>query len=826
MHGCNEYIIFAGLLTTTDVKRMKKCFYLIVALLCFSLSVSAAPISRIKGKIVDAGTNQPLDFADVLLFKKGDSNPVFHALPDRDGSFGIADVKNGEYSLMIRLVGYDLFTRPDIVLASSSATVDLGTIAMKPLEVGLAEVEVVAQKKQVIYKLDKKVIEASSNMLASGGTAVDILENTPSIRVDAEGEVSFRGSTGFTVYVDGKPSVFSGTQALEQIPSGHIENIEIITTPSARHDTGGDVGIINIITKKHAQHGFSGMVNLTGSTFLSRGVDFLLTQQNKSSRWYFGGGWTDRLRKSDFDQEKTTIVADTATTSHSNGPRESNNFNYSLKAGWMYTLPHTTFNADLEGGYGGRTRNGDLDYMEERVVDKKPFENGDYNSRDDYDLHETYFQGNVGFDHKFNDQGHQLTGSFYLKYGGNAMEYFQSDLFNKNNEREQGHRAWEDEHRWTVRGNLDYLYPYSKTGHIEAGYQYFSYLEDGDYSMQFWSPEKQEFYWRDDIYNTFYFQHGINSIYAIVGDSYKSFDFQAGVRGEHTHRVLRSSIPGKNREYNKFEFFPSVHLGYTFPKDHKLMASYSRRITRPELFFMEPYITYRDYYSAEIGNPDIRSEYINSFELNYKKNIGDHTVSATVFHRSRKDKIERLRVPYQAGVTLDSMANVGHDYSTGLELSGQIQLTRWWNMNLNGSLYHYKVKNQYKQDGTNEKSTNYDIIWNNAFDLGKSTRIQLDGNFVGPSVTTQGRTDAFWYVNLALRQQLMNRKLSATLAFRDVFNSARYVSKITTSDLQSITRIRPNYPLITLTLSYTFKNFKAKTTQRKEDHDLFEGTNH
>ena len=132
---------------------------------------------------------------------------------------------------------------------------------------------------------------------------------------------------------------------------------------------------------------------------------------------------------------------------------------------------------------------------------------------------------------------------------------------------------------------------------------------------------------------------------------------------------------------------------------------------------MEPYITYRDYYSAEIGNPDIRSEYINSFELNYKKNIGEHTVSATVFHRSRKDKIERLRVPYEAGVTLDSMANVGHDYSTGLELSGQVQLTRWWNVNLNGSLYHYKVKNQYKLNGTNEKSTNYDIIWNNAFDL-------------------------------------------------------------------------------------------------------------
>ena len=162
---------------------------------------------------------------------------AFHALPDRDGTFRIADVKDGKYNLLVRLVGYDLYNCPGIVLDAVSKAVDLGTIAMKPLEVGLAEVEVVAQKKQVIYKLDKKVIEASSNLLAGGGSAVDILENTPSIRVDAEGEVSFRGSTGFTVYVDGKPSVFSGTQALEQIPAGHIENIEIITTPSARHHT-------------------------------------------------------------------------------------------------------------------------------------------------------------------------------------------------------------------------------------------------------------------------------------------------------------------------------------------------------------------------------------------------------------------------------------------------------------------------------------------------------------------------------------------------------------------------------------------------------------
>ena len=225
---------------------------------------------------------------------------------------------------------------------------------------------------------------------------------------------------------------------------------------------------------------------------------------------------------------------------------------------------------------------------------------------------------------------------------------------------------------------------------------------------------------------------------------------------------------------------------------------------------MEPYITYKDYYTAEIGNPDIRPEYIHSFELNYSLTSGDNALSASLFHRTRKDKIERLRVPYQAGVTLDSMANVGHDYSTGIELSGSLQATSWWNTQINGSLYHYRVENEYKTDGKNETSTNYEIAWNNAFTTGKYTRIQLDGNFVGPSVTTQGRTQSFWFVNLAIRQQFFKRKLTATLSFRDVFNTARYVNTITSSNLISKTRIRPDYPLIGLTLSYTFNQFKLK----------------
>lgn len=804
------------------MKAKRAWSYFILFLLS---GISQMAIAQIHGRLLDASSREAIDYADIFLYETGNSKPIQQTFPNERGEFRFEQVGKGRYTIMARLVGYDILSKRDI--EANGSPVNLGDLMMKPLEVGIAEVEVVASKRQLVYKLDKKVVEATSNMMAGGGSAVDVLENTPSIRVDAEGDVTFRGSSGFLVYIDGKPSVFTGTQALEQVPAGHIENIEIITTPSAKHDTEGDVGIINIITKKHSRQGLSGMINLSGSTWLSRHVDFLLTQQNARSRWYVGGQWTDRMRKSDFDQEKLTIVGDQTTSSHAIGPRTGDSYHYTLKGGWSLSLPKTTITLDLEGGYGGNKRKGEMNYEETITLKGGSPVTTRYTSIDDYDNDENIGLGSLSVQHKFNDKGHEISASAYYKYGGNALEYFFNDLMSLQGERQQGHRAYESEHRETLRANLDYALPFGKGGKLEAGYQYYSYLEDGNYKMEWWDPEKQVFYWRDDIYNTFYFQEGVNSIYAILSQSWNNFEAQAGVRGEHTHTVLRSSVEGADRTKNRFEFFPSVHLGYNFPNGHRLLASYSRRTTRPQLYYMEPYITYRDFYTAEIGNPDIRPEYINSFELNYQKSFGENNVSATLFHRSRKDKIERLRVPYSAGVTLDSMANVGHDYSTGLELSLNLHPVRWWNTTVNGNLYHYKVKNEQAAGGNTSTSTNYDILWNNLFDLGKYTRLQLDGSFVGPSVTTQGRTDAYWYANLAVRQQLFNRRLTATLTFRDIFRSAKYVSDIQTADLRSLTRIKPKYPQITLTLSWTFNSYKAKSNATREDRsEMFEGIRH
>lgn len=794
-------------------------------LLCFcfwSALLVAQQDYSIKGYLKDADSGKVIDFAEIFLYKDEHVESMLQTYPNEEGLFVFNQVSDGTYTLMIKLFGYDIYTRKLVLTGQSS--VDVGVVMLQPLEVGLSEVEIVAEKRQLIYKLDKKVVDASSNMVGNGGSAVDVLENTPSIRVDAEGNVTFRGSSGFLVYVDGKPSVFTGTQALEQVPASQIENIEIITTPSAKHDTGGDVGIINIITKKHFLEGLSGMVNLSGSTWLMRRGDFLLNQQSNRSRWFLGGQWADKVTKSEYEQQTTMILEDKTTVLKGEGPHEGNKYNYSLRGGWELELPKTTLSIDVEGGHGGRTHNGDLLYRETRIVNGEQSAPILYNNNNDFENSEDFGLGNVRFEHRFNDKGHLLSASAYYKYGGNSLEYSYNELTDMQGNRQDGMCYYEAEFRKTIRGNIDYVLPLYNKGKLEAGYQYYSYLEDGDYELEWWNPETGLFDKQEEAYNTFYFKEALNSVYAILSSSWKKFDIQAGLRGEHTHTELISSIPGASRSDNRFEVFPSVHTGYNFPHEQKLQFSYSYRTTRPELWFMEPYITYNDFFSAVIGNPDIRPEYINSFEMNYRRTFGENLISATAFHRSRKDKIERLRVPFKEGVTLDSMANVGRDYSSGLELSVSLHPTRWWNSTVNGNVYHYKVKNELTAGGKSDASTNYDIMWNNLFTLGKSTRVQLDGSFVGPSVTTQGKSDAYWYANVALRQQLFNRRITATLVFKDIFRSACYVNDIQTSDLLLYTKIKPKYPQILLTISYTFNNFKIKTAKEQEDrNEMFEG---
>lgn len=819
---------------------MKQHFLSLLLFFVATTTVFSTPEGKIRGIVIDATSKNPVEYADAILYEQGKETNAIQVNTKDDGSFEFSNVSSGNYILLIRLVGYDVLTIDDIVISTDGSDMNLGTLEMNQLAIGLSEVTVSAEKKQVIYKLDKQIISTSNNLLASGGTAIDILENTPSIRVNAEGDVTFRGSSGFTVYVNGKPSVLSGSQALEQIPASQIEDIEIITTPSAKYDTDGDVGMINIITKKSFGEGFNGVANLTGSTIGSWGGDILLNRQVGKNRIYFNGNVSRRNRESNFDQRKTTYVHDTTTTSHSNGPRTGINTSYYVKGGYEHNNSNTTFSADLQLGYSKNERIGDMDYEDIQTVGDLTTRQESYNSHDVYALDQNFATTTLNFDRKFNDEGHKLTASFYLKFDWGALEYYESNMYNLpittfDDSRVDGSKAYETEHRWNLKGNLDYVLPYSSTGKIEAGYQYSWYNENGlqndnGYSIKFWDKEDKEYKWNNDLYVDYYnYIRILHSLYFIWSEHVGNLEFQAGVRGENTHDILDIDMIDMSRNNDRFELFPSAHVSYSAPKDNIFTLAFSKRTNRPNIWNLEPYITYEDYYTAMVGNPDIKPEYTNAFELSYRKSFEKgNSLSVTAFHRDRTSKYERIRVAYKPGVTLDSLANVGNDKSSGLEFNSQIAVNKWWNLTLNGSAYYYSLSigdtEKAKYGLKDAESYNYELTLQNSFTATPTTRIQFDANFIGPSITAQGSQDPYYYFDLSVRQQLFNKKINATLNFRDAFNTARYNSSANTIALESITKIRPKYPLITLTLSYAFNNYNIRESRSQVSHDLFEGT--
>lgn len=766
---------------------------------CTAAAQGAGP--SLRGRVTDAATGAAIEYADVVVTDA--ENRTVAMTTVRNGTFEIGHVREGRFAVTVMLVGYVPYESGELDF-KDGCTVDLGEVRLSMIENGLEEVVVRGERSKIVYKLDRQAVNASAALSASGGTAVDVLRSTPSVRIDADGEVSFRGSTGFLVYVDGKQSMLEGTQALEQVAASNIDQIEIITTPSARYRTDGDVGIINITTKRHDDEGVSGAVNLSGSTVGMWNGDVLLSYRHGYSRWYVGGAAAEIKGKSDFEQSKTTIVDDFVTTSDADGIRHSNNSSYIGRVGWEYSRGGHDLNVEFQSGDTKTARGGDMSYYEHRMQGDALLNDNLYDSHDRYSNEKSLAQLSTDYTVRLNERGDRLAVTGRLRYDWYALEYTESNMFDTSGERYEGTRGYEKEHHWDFDGGVSYLLKYREQGSLEVGYQYTSYSEHGGYNIKYWDRGKLDFEWQDDLSAPFFYRRQIHSAYVMVSDEVGRVSFDAGLRADNTIDELTIDVEGADRYIKRLELFPSAHAAYDAGDGNVVSAAYSYRTNRPGIWQLEPYITYEDYYTKQIGNPDIHPEYIHSAEIGYRKTIAEeNSVAVTGFLRSRRGMIDRVRVAYEPGVTLDSLINAGRDLAAGVELNARVKAARWWNMTVNGSVFRYRFTSEY-EGCADASNTSYSVGWINNFSIGKTTRVQFDANVVGPTVLTQGREEAYCYFDLAVRQQLWRDKVSASLVVHDIFRTARYDNRRATPTLVSTTHVRPYYPNIVLSLSYAF----------------------
>ncbi|MGB1003361.1 MAG: TonB-dependent receptor domain-containing protein [Salibacteraceae bacterium] len=772
---------------------------------------------EIIGKVIDNQTLEPLEYTNVALYSTTDSSLITGTITSKNGEFNLDKVKSGSYYLVVNFVGYNNELVPNIKINPNKTHVDLGKIHLKMKAEVLDAFEVTSEREAIEFKMDKKVINVDKFYTATSGTTVDILENVPSISVDAERNVSLRGSSGFTVLVDGRPTVMDAADVLEQYPASAVESIEIITNPSAKYDPEGTAGIINIITKKQKQLGVSGIANVNIGMYNNYGGDVLVQVKNKKSSWYVGVDLNKRGRIGKQETYNATSNSDTTNIVGGLGDYKGYRSSGTIRAGIDLKLSNKNYWL-IEGSaqMSDRKRSNQLDYTESTnniVLDN-------YNSLNESSRVGTNWNLNSDYTHKFNGDDKKFTWQISWSRS-EGDEYNLNELFDiDDNYLRDGQRTTEVGPNMKGQTRLNFENKINDSLKYEIGYQGTYDASEDEFGTSNFDSLNGEYIEDASYKRNSEFYRFVHAGYGVLTASKGKLGYQVGLRTEFTNRNVK--IVGDPIEYpiNRIDLFPTVHFSYELPKKGQIMASYTRRIERPRPWYLEPYITARDQWNYRAGNPNLAPEYIDAAEIGYQKRINKIFVSTEVYYRYTTDKVERIRQAYPEqgpGVTLEIPENIGFDQALGMEFMVKAPLNDWWNVNIMGNFYDYRVQGSYtdvidnKTYSFDNSSTNYTIRLNQSFKVSSMLKIQFNGRYNSPTVSAQGKRSGFFDFSGAIRAEVMQKKLSFNLQIRNMFATALHEHISVGPNFESRSKMKMAGPVVSLTATYKLNNYKAKS---------------
>jgi len=768
-----------------------------------------------KGIVLDEVTGEPVEFASVALYSQQDSSLVTGTITGVNGTFEFKDMSYGLYYAEIRFIGYVNTKMTGIAVTQHNKSVDLGEIGVERSVTELEGVDIVAERPQMEYKIDRKVIYAESNITAAGGTAVDLLENTPSIQTDIDGNVTLRGSSNFTVLIDNKPSVLDGSEALQQLPASSIERVEIITNPSAKYDPDGTAGIINVIMKKQKLQGFNGIVNGSYGSFDQYSGDVLLNYRLDKVNLFAGFNLRNRMMSGNGSSERESYLNDTINYLLSEDRNEMGGKSNGFKAGFDFYVNDIN-TISFQGNIGSRgfghssisqyhdftiPSTSDLYYLQEN--------NSERNS-DFYSL-------TLNYDHNFGSPEHKLQASaFYSRDHDSDFEELkdiQTDAYwNESDLEPYMQRTTESGVESEFRLNLDYFVPVGQEGKFETGYQLRHESGTNDYLFDLYDNDLNDWINVENRNNGIELSRNIQAGYAIFGTTTKIVDFQVGLRAEYTNRMITQIALDEEYKIDRVDLFPSAHVTRSLPFDQQLQLSYSRRINRPREFYLDPFPNYMDQLNIQIGNPELEPEYVDSYELNWQKKIGSTSVTAELYYRQTTNMMSRVTSLRDDNVMIHTMDNIGTDHSLGTEMMVTASPFKWWDLNVSGTMYRYRIDGEIEGEEVDQLTNTWNARLNNNFKLKWDTRIQLMALYNAPSVTAQGERGSFFMINAGIRKEFLDKKLTAVFQVRDIFSTMKMSFSSEGSNFYTYNERMPQTPVFTISLSYRINNYNKRQT--------------
>ena len=743
------------------------------------LVVRSVYSQTIKGKLVDGMEKAPIEYASVAVYNQKDSTLVTGTITSPEGDFEIDNIKPGLYYLTAQFMGYESKTVDSITIAKNEI-VNLTSLTLLPNPQMLDEIAVTGEKVTIVHKVDRQVFEADKFQVSQGGTATDVLRNLPAISVDAQGNIRARGSTGFMVLINGKPVQTEASVILNQMPANAVQNIEIITAPSAKYDPDGKAGIINIITYKGAADGLFTQVNVRAGMPSIEGYD------NAESSHRFGGDFTINYRKNKWDfsvgasylrnditgrrvGDVFTILQDTLTRFPSDGERSFDEVNYSGRFTVGYTPnARNNYSVGFFAGKRSKDRTADILYFDnhaifegERLYTLQYFNENLRIRRGDFVL------GSFDYSHLFENQS-KLSTSLLYEYtllggpttnrnlGWPDTDVVFQDEFNTNDNPLNG-----------LRFQVDYQFKPLDIGTIEAGYQFRDLDHTGDFVYERKNNETGVFELVPEFSSSVELRRLIHAAYAQLSGNKGKWDYGVGLRMEYMDRELDLSDKAETLDttylYDFVKPFPTANVQYAVNDALRVKAAYSKRIERTTTFKMNPFPEREHSETLEQGDPELLPEFIDLVELGVMKDFGQNTVYATTYFRHVENLVNRVNNVYNDSILNRIYSNVGQGRSFGLEAGAELKPARWWQIFAGGNLYHYEIEGTFDDRPVNTSSWIYSINANMTFDLPKDFSIQWSLNYISDRNTAQGEDSRFYTPNLTVRKGLLDNRLTATL---------------------------------------------------------------
>ncbi|SNR32966.1 outer membrane beta-barrel family protein [Hymenobacter mucosus] len=737
------------------------------------------PTGAVSGILLDQANNQPVPFANVVVLRAQDSTFVAGTATGENGGFALEKLGLGSYLVKASAIGYQGLRR-SVTLTTAAPTMQLGKLKLAPTATQLSGVTVQGERAAVQESLDKKVINVEKDLSTVGGTAVNVLQNVPSVTVAADGTVSMRGSSNITILIDGKPSNAANSGAggnrLEQIPASAIERVEVVTNPSARYDAAGAGGVLNIILKKQKKDGWNGQAVANVGTRDKYNTSLSLNRRTGKLNMFGSLDLrNDQYRSRMWSDQYTTLEnQDLRTYQTGNNLRHSKN--YSGRFGFDYTLPANqsltlTVEPNMNRGYNTGTQLATLSGATNARIGSTFGVTEDVDNIDSsIDYRRTWDE------HK----GRELTASA-------NYTYLNADLViaQRNTEGTADLMEWRQLLHVdldAVNGQVDYVHPLGEKARFDVGLkgQYQTNSGTDDFLRQ--QSDGPGFDRLPDRSYQYTFKEYTQAGYATYQHEIGKWRMQGGLRAEYTNtsgEVLNGTGPFQLEYLN---LFPSATVARTLPSaDQRVQVSYSRRLNRPNFMQLLAFPLYQDQRTYRIGDPTLRPEYVNAFELGHQITLGQASITSTLFYRQINNAIQRLvRVDttatrlYGAGavITAQYNDNFGQATSYGAEMSLNQPLAKWWRLTASGSLFQNTVTAATGNEA-NRRVVSGTARLMNSFTPTPKLDLQLTGNYRAAAVTAQGRIAPVGSVDVALRQRLFNDRAAVTLRVSDLFNTQR-----------------------------------------------------